>query len=57
MAMGICARRDIEARPSGASPLPHSTEFQHENAVQGGRGLAPDGALKLTLFSAYSFKP
>ncbi|AZE90575.1 hypothetical protein C4J97_3892 [Pseudomonas orientalis] len=44
-------------RLSGASPLPHSTAFQHEIAVQGGRGLAPDGALTGTTFLPYSYKP
>jgi hypothetical protein len=30
---------------SGASPLPHSTEFQLWNASECGKGLAPDEAL------------
>ncbi|TPG67688.1 hypothetical protein EAH78_28980 [Pseudomonas arsenicoxydans] len=29
--------------PSRASPLPHSTEFCHENAVECGSGLAREG--------------
>ncbi|TPG67722.1 hypothetical protein EAH78_29155 [Pseudomonas arsenicoxydans] len=30
--------------PSRASPLPHLTEFFHENAVECGSGLAREGA-------------
>jgi len=34
--------------PSGASPLPQLIAFQHEHAVECGRGLAPDGRTSIT---------
>ncbi|AZP70124.1 hypothetical protein EJJ20_06620 [Pseudomonas poae] len=44
--MKWCGLPKTVARPSRASPLPHLTAFQPENAVKCGSGLAREEALK-----------